>query len=94
MFEFIYPATTSTDQDGRILITFPDVHGATTDGADLDEALSESQDCLAEAIAAAIRCTPIKQTSPTQALRVSSQSRHRHRLSQIPRLIHIRPPQH
>lgn len=54
MFEFIYPATTSTDEDGRILITFPDVHGATTDGADLDEALSEAQDCLAEAIAAAM----------------------------------------
>lgn len=54
MFEFIYPANTNTDEDGRVLITFPDVHGATTDGADLDEALSGAQDCLAESIAAAM----------------------------------------
>lgn len=54
MFEFIYPAKTYTDEDGRVLITFPDIHGATTDGADLDEALREAQDCLAESIAAAM----------------------------------------
>jgi len=54
MFEFIYPAKKSTDEDGRVLITFPDVHGATTDGADLNEALHEASDCLTEAIAAAM----------------------------------------
>ena len=54
MFEFIYPTKTSTDEDGRVLVTFPDVRGATTDGADMAEALSEAQDCLAEAIAAAM----------------------------------------
>jgi antitoxin HicB len=54
MFEFIYPATTKIDEDGRVLVTFPDVHGAVTDGADLVEALQEAPDCLAEAIAAAM----------------------------------------
>ena len=54
MLEFIYPAKTTTDEDGRVLVTFPDVHGAVTDGADLTEALTEAQDCLAESIAAAM----------------------------------------
>ncbi len=54
MFEFIYPAKTTTDEDGRVLVVFPDVHGAATDGEDLAEALYEAQDCLAEAIAAAM----------------------------------------
>jgi len=52
MVEFIYPAKTTTDEDGRVLVTFPDVHGAVTDGADFDEAMQEAPDCLAEAIAA------------------------------------------
>ena len=54
MVEFIYPANTITDQDGRVLVSFPDVHGAATDGADLNEALLDAGDCLAEAIAAAM----------------------------------------
>lgn len=54
MFEFIYPAKTSIDEDGRVLLIFPDVHGAATDGVDLAEALTEAQDCLAESIAAAM----------------------------------------
>ena len=52
MVEFIYPAKITTDEDGRVLVTFPDVHGAVTDGADFDEAMQEAPDCLAEAIAA------------------------------------------
>ena len=54
MFEFIYPATIETDKNGRVLVTFPNVHGAVTDGADMSEALQEAPDCLAEAIAAAM----------------------------------------
>ncbi len=54
MVEFIYPAKATTDQDGRVLVSFPDVHGAATDGDSLDEALLEARDCLAEAIAAAM----------------------------------------
>lgn len=54
MFNYIYPATLSTDEDGRILVEFPDVHGAVTDGANKDEALNEAYDCLAESIAAAM----------------------------------------
>lgn len=52
MVEFIYPAKATTDQDGRVLVSFPDVHGAATDGENLEEALLDARDCLAEAIAA------------------------------------------
>lgn len=52
MFEFIYPAKTTTDEDKRVMLSFPDVHGAATDGKDKIEALNEAPDCLAEAIAA------------------------------------------
>ena len=54
MFEFIYPAKTSTDEDGRVLVSFTDIYGAATDGADMAEALTEAQDCLAESVAAAM----------------------------------------
>ena len=54
MIEFIYPAKTTKGKDGRILVSFPDVHGASTDGKDMSEALHEAQDALAEAIAAAM----------------------------------------
>ena len=54
MFEFTYPATVKPDDDNRFLVTFPDVHGAVTDGASREEALNEAADCLAEAISAAM----------------------------------------
>lgn len=54
MFEFIYPAKLTTDEDGHVLASFPDVHGAATDGKDKAEALNEAPDCLTEAIAAAM----------------------------------------
>ena len=54
MFDLVYPAKATVDVDGRVLVVFPDVHGAATDGADMHEALSEAQDCLMEAIAAAM----------------------------------------
>ena len=48
---FVYPATFSTDEAGRILVVFPDLPGAATDGADVAEAFVEAADCLEEAIA-------------------------------------------
>ncbi len=48
---FEYPATLARDSAGRILVTFPDLPEALTDGADEAEALLEAADCLGVAIA-------------------------------------------
>jgi len=52
--QFIYPAKTRIDKDGRIVITFPDLPFGATDGADREEALHEAADCLEEVIASLI----------------------------------------
>jgi antitoxin HicB len=54
MFTFAYPAVFSRDQDGRVLVSFPDFPRAHTDGADRTEAMEEAIDCLGSAIAFAI----------------------------------------
>jgi antitoxin HicB len=51
---FTYPATLEPDEDGRPVVTFPDLPGAVTDGADEAEALAEAADCLTEALATRI----------------------------------------
>ena len=51
MFSYIYPARFERDASGRILVTFPDLPGAATDGRDEREAYVEAMDCLAEALA-------------------------------------------
>jgi antitoxin HicB len=51
---FNYPATLEPDEDGRPVVTFPDLPGAVTDGADQAEALREAVDCLSEALATRI----------------------------------------
>ena len=49
MYTFAYPAR--IDQDGkRFLVTFPDFADAATDGATLDEAVTEASDVLATAL--------------------------------------------
>ncbi|MCH7888908.1 MAG: type II toxin-antitoxin system HicB family antitoxin [Proteobacteria bacterium] len=48
---YVFPATFSTDDAGRILVVFPDLPGAATDGANVAEAHAEAADCLEEAIA-------------------------------------------
>ena len=50
-----YPVDLSTDRDGRVLVQFPDIPEALTDGADRAEALREAEDCLEEAVAGYIR---------------------------------------
>jgi antitoxin HicB len=43
---FGYPARFEPDEDGRILVTFPDLAGVATDGADLVEARIQARDAL------------------------------------------------
>jgi antitoxin HicB len=64
---FAYPAMLEPDEDGRLLVRFPDFPEALTDGADEAEALSEAADCLSEALAARIEAgeeipTPSRRT--------------------------------
>lgn len=51
MLTFSYPATFRKDAAGRILVRFPDLPRAATDGANLTEAMSEALDCLGSRIA-------------------------------------------
>lgn len=44
---YAYPAILTRDADRRIVVAFPDVPEALTDGADEAEALRETQDALA-----------------------------------------------
>ena len=51
---FAYPANVERDEAGFFLVTFPDLPEAATDGPTKDEALSEAEDALEEAIAGRI----------------------------------------
>ncbi len=54
MFTFAYPATFRSDEAGRVVVSFPDFPRAHTDGATLDEAMTEAIDCLGSRIAFAM----------------------------------------
>ena len=47
---YAYPYLTETDEDGRVLVTFPDVPEAGDDGAHLTEALMEAGKSLVVAL--------------------------------------------
>jgi len=49
-----YPARLVPDEIGRLVVHFPDLPAALTDGADETEALTEASDCLSEALASRI----------------------------------------
>jgi antitoxin HicB len=49
-----FPAQLEPDEEGRLVVHFPDLPEALTDGADEAEALAEAADCLSEALAARI----------------------------------------
>jgi antitoxin HicB len=51
---YSYPATLEPDEDGRLVVHFPGLPEALTDGADEAEALREAADCLSEALASRI----------------------------------------
>ena len=54
MMAYSYPATLEPDPDGRLVVHFPALPEALTDGADEAEALREAADCLSEALASRI----------------------------------------
>jgi antitoxin HicB len=51
MHSFSYPATFRRDLRGRVLVGFPDLPEAHTDGCDMREAVEEAIDYLGSAIA-------------------------------------------
>jgi len=51
---YSYPARLEPDEEGRLVVHFPDLPDALTDGADVAEALAEASDCLSTALAARI----------------------------------------
>ncbi len=54
MTRFVYPVTLELDEDGVIIVEFPDFSFGVTDGADIDEALFNASNCLEEIIASYI----------------------------------------
>jgi antitoxin HicB len=51
---YSYPARLEPDAEGRLVVHFPDLPEALTDGADEAEALAEASDCLSTALAARV----------------------------------------
>jgi antitoxin HicB len=51
---YSYPVRLEADEIGRLVVHFPDLPEALTDGADAAEALAEASDCLSEALAGRI----------------------------------------
>ena len=51
---FNYPVILEPDEDGRLVVLFPDLPETATDGPDEHQALGEAADCLSEALAARI----------------------------------------
>jgi len=54
MAAYSYPATLEPDEGGRVVVCFPALPEALTDGADEAEALREAADCLSEALASRV----------------------------------------
>ncbi len=50
VMHFAYPVTLSGQRDGKILVSFPDVPEALTEGENEPEALTEAEDCLVAAL--------------------------------------------
>ena len=50
-----YPAAIERDEDGRYVVVFPDFGWGATDGASLEEALSEAWDLLRELMVTTMR---------------------------------------
>jgi antitoxin HicB len=62
---YTYPARLEADEEGRLVVHFPDLPEALTDGADEAEALTEASDCLSEALASRIvDCEAVPIPSP------------------------------
>jgi antitoxin HicB len=62
-----YPFTVTPDEDGRLVVAFPDVKGASTDGADEPEAVANASDCLIAALIGYVTARePIPRPSPAR----------------------------
>jgi antitoxin HicB len=62
-----YPFTLTPDEDGRLVVAFPDVQGASTDGVDETEALANASDCLIAALIGHITARePVPRPSPAR----------------------------
>jgi len=80
MRNFTYPARFTHDaNDGGYVVTFRDVRGAVTQGDNLEESITNAQDCLDEAIAGCI--------SRGDAIPAASQLRRGERLIALPPLM-------
>ena len=55
IMRYAYPVVLTSDSDGRVLASFPDVPEALTDGANQNEALAEATDALNAALAAYVQ---------------------------------------
>jgi antitoxin HicB len=64
---YTYPITLTPDEDGRLVVAFPDVKGASTDGADSAEAIANASDSLIAALIGYITLRqPIPRPSPAR----------------------------
>jgi antitoxin HicB len=64
---YAYPFSVTPDEDGRLVVAFPDVKGASTDGADEAEAITNASDCLIAALMGYINLRePIPRPSPAR----------------------------
>jgi antitoxin HicB len=62
---YVYPFTLTPDEDGRLVVAFPDVRGASTDGADEAGAIENARDCLIAALKAYVTLgEPLPRPSP------------------------------
>ena len=64
---YTYPFTLTPDEDGRLVVAFPDVQGASTDGSDETAAVANAYDCLIAALIAHIaQRRPLPRPSPAR----------------------------
>lgn len=64
---YAYAFTLTPDEDGRLVVAFPDVKGASTDGANETEAVANASDCLLAALIGYISSRqPIPRPSPAR----------------------------
>ena len=56
---YSFPARLEPDEEGRLVVHFPDLPEALTEGADEAEALAEASDCLSTALRPVLSITKI-----------------------------------
>jgi antitoxin HicB len=64
---YAYPLTLTPDEDGRLVVAFPDVKGASTDGVNETEAMANAVDSLIAALIGYITARePLPRPSPAR----------------------------